>query len=266
MSNCDNPQPGNVQFNYAQLEYIWSAAGGSGQTAPIAAAIAMAESGGNSGATNCDSNGTIDRGLWQINSVHGSQSTYDVMGNARAAVAISNSGGNWQPWTTYTSGAYQRYLQSNIAPSPVPVNATNAQANLTGAFGIPGIPSQLDPSWWSGQIGQSVGQMILGMLNPMIQMIAGTLGVAAGGVLVIGGIFVLVRQSQAGRDVTDVAMLAAAPEAEVGQVAGREAVSSETRYQRVGSARRSTTVRYRAPQGPKPIRQQLRDESQEYVV
>jgi hypothetical protein len=34
---------GNIQYNYAQLEGIWTQAGGSTGAAPIAAAIAMAE-------------------------------------------------------------------------------------------------------------------------------------------------------------------------------------------------------------------------------
>ena len=37
-------------------------------------------------------NGTVDRGYWQINSVHGSLSTYGAAGNARAAVLISGNG------------------------------------------------------------------------------------------------------------------------------------------------------------------------------
>jgi hypothetical protein len=28
------------------------------------------------------------------------------MGNAKAAIAISDDGRDWDPWTTYTSGAY----------------------------------------------------------------------------------------------------------------------------------------------------------------
>jgi hypothetical protein len=207
-AKCANPQPGNVQFTYAQLEYIWQTAGGSAPAAPIAAAVAMAESGGNSGATDCDSNGTIDRGLWQINSVHGSMSTYDVMGNARAAVSISNNGSNWSAWSTYNNGAYRQYVQTNVNPQPTPINATNAQANLTGAYGIPGLPSQLDPSWWTQQAGNAVYGIIKAVLNPLIQVVAGVLGVTAGGVLVLVGIFVLVRQSQAGRDITNLGLAA----------------------------------------------------------
>ena len=85
-----------------QLEELWTAAGGSQGEAFTAAEIAMAESGGNQFAT-----GTVgERGYWQINPDHGSLSTYDPMGNAKAAVIISADGTNWTPWTTYTSGLY----------------------------------------------------------------------------------------------------------------------------------------------------------------
>ena len=53
------------------------------------------------------SNGTVDRGYWQINSIHGVLSTYDAAGNARAAVQLSGDGTDWSPWVTYATAAYQ---------------------------------------------------------------------------------------------------------------------------------------------------------------
>jgi LysM repeat protein len=84
------------------LEQLWEDGGGSSGEAFIAAEIAMAESGGNQYATGPFG----ERGYWQINPVWGSLSTYDPLGNAKAAVTISGDGTNWSPWTTYTSGAY----------------------------------------------------------------------------------------------------------------------------------------------------------------
>ena len=84
------------------LEELWEQAGGSDGQAVMAASIAMAESGGQQYAT-----GTVgERGYWQINPNHGSLSTYDPLGNAKAAVIISADGTDWTPWTTFTSGAY----------------------------------------------------------------------------------------------------------------------------------------------------------------
>ena len=85
------------------LEELWEKAGGSSARALMAAEIAMAESSGRQSAT-----GPVgERGYWQINTNHGSLSTYDPLGNAKAAVIISANGTNWHPWTTFTSGAYR---------------------------------------------------------------------------------------------------------------------------------------------------------------
>lgn len=66
-------------------------------------AIALAESGGNSGAHNAS--GEDSRGLWQINmdahaSWAGQLDLYDPVDNARAAYRISLGGADISPWTT----------------------------------------------------------------------------------------------------------------------------------------------------------------------
>lgn len=93
-----------------ELERLWDQAGGNPAKAAEAAAIALAESSGRVNATDYNTNGTVDRGLWQINSIHGAQSTYNPLANAKAAVAISNNGTNFTPWVTYNSGAFRQYL------------------------------------------------------------------------------------------------------------------------------------------------------------
>jgi LysM repeat protein len=84
------------------LEELWEQAGGSDAQAVTAASIAMAESSGEQYATGPFG----ERGYWQINPNHGALSTYDPVGNAQAAVIISDDGTDWTPWTTYTTGAY----------------------------------------------------------------------------------------------------------------------------------------------------------------
>jgi Lysozyme like domain len=138
-------------YTYAQLESIWINNGGSKTVAPIAAAIAMAESGGDSEATDNDSNGTTDRGLWQINSLWGGLSSYDVDTNAKAAIKISNNGGDWNPWTTFTSGAYRKFL-SSVSPEAV----TAAQQNVTGS-GSPAPPGQSGSTGLIGDIENILG-------------------------------------------------------------------------------------------------------------
>ena len=102
----------NYSFN--QLEALWTAAGGSKASAPTAAAVALAESAGNPSIQN--QQGANVWGLWQINlSAHPQYSLASVLnplGNAKAAVAISNNGANWKPWQTYTNGAYKTFLSA----------------------------------------------------------------------------------------------------------------------------------------------------------
>jgi hypothetical protein len=95
------------------LAQLWIDAGGNPALANTMAAIALAESGGQTGATNKNTNGTIDRGLWQINSSHSQfnaqQLLNDPLYNAQAAVSVFKSQG-LTAWTTYSSGAYRNFL------------------------------------------------------------------------------------------------------------------------------------------------------------
>lgn len=97
------------RYTFRQLEEIWVGAGGPRVEAPWAASIALAESGGDPNAINHNSNGSIDRGLWQINSVHGKLSTTNVAGNALAAVKL-HSESQFTPWVTFKTGAYKKFL------------------------------------------------------------------------------------------------------------------------------------------------------------
>jgi len=96
------PTTSHGSYSCSALESLWEEAGGSSGTAFMAAEIATAESGGNPNAVSP----TDDFGLWQINGSHGSMATLDPLGNARAAISISDGGHDWGAWTTYTSGAY----------------------------------------------------------------------------------------------------------------------------------------------------------------
>jgi hypothetical protein len=81
--------------------------------ADLAASVALAESGG---VTNAVGDSGHSLGLWQINipshpEVDPAQ-LFDPTYNARAALQISRNGTNWNPWTTYRTGAYQKYMPS----------------------------------------------------------------------------------------------------------------------------------------------------------
>jgi Lysozyme like domain len=79
----------------------------------LAAAIAMAESGGNPKAV-ADTPAELSVGLWQINLKAHKQYTRPQMENpllnAKAAFAISRQGKDWRPWGAYTNGSYKRFV------------------------------------------------------------------------------------------------------------------------------------------------------------
>ena len=94
------------------------------QQLSTATAIAMAESSGNPQADNTTDPHGGSFGLWQINGVHapGGNATpswinemFNPMNNAAEAYSVSSQGTNFQPWSTYTSGAYQQYLPAATA-------------------------------------------------------------------------------------------------------------------------------------------------------
>ena len=112
---------GHQTYNKEQLKALWIANGGAANHANMAAAIALAESGGSSdevSGPNSDGHNSYDVGLWQINSYWHSEyfpnGSYDNMKtpnkNCKAAIHISNNGTSWSQWSTYNNGAYQQYL------------------------------------------------------------------------------------------------------------------------------------------------------------
>ena len=97
-------------YTQKQLQQLWIQAGGDPSKALMASAVAMAESGGRANAQDDDSNGTVDKGLWQINTSNGALSTYNPIQNARSAVQLSDNGTNWGDWVTYNNGDYLQYM------------------------------------------------------------------------------------------------------------------------------------------------------------
>jgi len=95
----------------AEVAKLWKQT--RGENCSIAVAVALAESGGNC-LENSGNPGSVDRGLWMINSYRHSEVTdacaYDCNCNAQSANIISSGGRNWQTWATYNSSAYKSYL------------------------------------------------------------------------------------------------------------------------------------------------------------
>lgn len=110
-------------YSYDQLVQYAQQAGFSSSSSLIIAAIALAESGGDPLKQHTNVDGSIDRGILQINNVYHSEVSdscaYNVACAFQAAYAISNGGTNFQPWVTYQTGAYQKYVSNAAAVSPL---------------------------------------------------------------------------------------------------------------------------------------------------
>jgi hypothetical protein len=99
----------NRTFSHDELAQLWIKAGGDPAKADLMAAIAQAESGGNSGARNVNGDGSIDRGPWQINSAWKGWSRYGGISNAKSAVHVYKTQG-LDAWRVYSRNDYQQYL------------------------------------------------------------------------------------------------------------------------------------------------------------
>lgn len=209
-------------YSFDQLKQLWLSAGGSPTYADMAAAVALAESGGRPDATNqSNSDGSVDRGLWQINSIHGAQSTYDPVANARAAVAISSGGTNWRPWcVTYANGScsgsfmgagapFYQYLPGGSATGTTPTGSnTNAYvtsnpggpagafaqflASVLGGFGVDAaeaLGAKVAKAFakWLYHTALVVGGFTAMFLGVILLILSTRAAKAVGGVLGLGG-------------------------------------------------------------------------------
>ena len=163
-------------YSYAQLEGLWIDQGGPRALAPLMAAIAMAESGGDSDARN-PSGAT---GLWQILGAvypRDAQALTDPAVNAREAIAKYKTQG-LKAWVTYTSGAYKQFLRGSVPPN----------TNVPGSGGLH-IPNPLGVP--GGVIGAftSAGTAIDWLLQPShwVRIICGALG----SVSLLGGLWLM---------------------------------------------------------------------------
>jgi len=85
-----------------------------GNRSKIALAIFNAESGLRADAQNINADGSVDRGIAQINSCHcGWVDCSRLLNweyNIDVAYQLSRGGTDWSQWTTYRTGTYRKYL------------------------------------------------------------------------------------------------------------------------------------------------------------
>lgn len=151
-------------YGYAQLEKLWADAGGDTALAPLMAAVAANESGGDAG----DWNSTGATGLWQIEYPGSSppgvsrEQLFIPEENAAAAVALSGNSlagirANW---------AGDAALSGTGVLSGVPPAGTVPDA---GKITAGSISLGLNPLDWPSKIAQGAAQNALSGLLPSIE-------------------------------------------------------------------------------------------------
>ena len=171
--------PANV-LSDAQIAGAAKSAGFSGANLSKAVAVALAESGGNTRAHNAVPPDN-SYGLWQINmlgsmgparrkqfGISSNEALYDANTNAKAAHALSG-GTNFKPWSTYTSGAYLRYMsRANKAAGNPDTSASSTGAQQAGLLDAGSAVSDFfdfisNPTTWL-RLGMLVsGAILIGM-------------------------------------------------------------------------------------------------------
>ena len=216
-----------TQYSYAQLEALWIQNGGSAQTAPMAAAIAMAESGGNSNSHS----GTDDWGLWQINK--GGPAMLDPVANVRTAIQMSQNGMNWRPWcTAYADSAcgtrggaylgagapFHKFLSGATPPAALTTELTGTGTSPSGsnatltAFTAGQTGSDNDcllklPELGGGSLGPiplpSLGGNCL-FNRAQGRAVVGALSLAGGSLIMLVGVGFLLAGTRTGRQILQV--------------------------------------------------------------
>jgi hypothetical protein len=140
-------------YSAVQIAELARNAGFSGTDWVIAVAVAEAESVGWTRARLINTDCSVDRGLWQINSFwHGEVSdscAFDPACNAQGTHTIWANGG-WGQWVTYANGAYQ----SHMAEAQAAVN------QVSGGGGAGGGSSGGSGGTWAPNTAYTVGQTV----------------------------------------------------------------------------------------------------------
>jgi hypothetical protein len=174
------------------------AAGFRGTSVATAVAVALAESGGDPTQRNTNTDGSIDRGLWQINNKAHPDVTDAEADNpataAKAAYKISQGGRSWRPWVAYTNGSYKRYANraAKAGAAALALNPRDLLAGLPVVGGLADAPG-MDAMAGLAKAVASVGSVVIKagewIGNPrnwvrIAEVVGGAAAVAVGLVLI----------------------------------------------------------------------------------
>lgn len=236
-------------YSYAQLEGLWIQNGGSPAAAPMAAAIAEAESGGRSDVTSPNPDGGTNVGPWQIdtNGVGKGLTVTQLQDpdvNASAAVQGSKNGTNWSDWQTYANGAYKAFLSTSTTPDTGGLPITNA-AGAASAATPSGAGTPCVLAWPTlNLVVTSVGGGCL-ITKSAARGLIGGLCVGAAGIIGIAGLIILATsaftQTGAGKAVAQ-AGEAVVPAARVASVVTSGARKGASQPRKKPAASRQASV------------------------
>lgn len=220
-------------MNQSQLYTLARNAGLTDSRAKTAAAIAMAESGGNENSHNATPPDD-SYGPWQINmfgslgpsrraiyNLTANTDLYDPTVNARVMSALSSQGQNFRPWTTYTRGTYKQYLNNPVsivavnlpdgATTPDLLSWTNI---LTNPFG-----TITDTTSAARTAGALLVKTAAWTSNPKNWL--RVVYVVGGAVAAIAGIVTVVKSTEAGQTAISAGKKSVATAKKVGAVAAK---------------------------------------------
>ena len=169
-----------VNYSFDDLKKLWEQAGGPAAAADVAAAIALAESSGNpSSVSPRNADGTVDQGLWQINSSHNTWATnpLDPLSNAQYAVQLYNGAKQtFSDWVAYNNGSYLTYLPggTNTAQAtPAPGTGTNYPTDTSIAQVTADQQAQQEPWYKPILTNIFIGAVLIGVLYGGFRLLGG---------------------------------------------------------------------------------------------
>lgn len=190
----------------SDLYSLARAQGLSDSAAKIAAAVAMAESGGNQNDHNTDaSTGDDSYGYWQINmlgplgperrkkyGLTSNEQLFDPQTNARVMKGESFNGTNWFAWSSFKSGAYLKFMGN-------PVTDQSSDPNWLSKIGtavVAPITSPIDSA--KGAI-ELAGKAAVWVSDAKNWIRVGY--VAGGAILLVAGLVMVLQSTAVGKAV-----------------------------------------------------------------
>lgn len=201
-----------MTLSQSDIYTLAKSVGLSDSRAKVASAIAMAESGGDPNNHNPDaSTGDDSYGLWQINmlgsmgperrkkfGISDNSQLYDPQINAKAMASLSQGGGNFTDWTTYTTTdpkrSYQRFMGNTVIETATGGSGSSSGSNWVDKI-LPGSPVSTAETFAQGF--NKVGAWVSNSENWV------RVGYVAGGaVIIIVGLAMVLGDTKAGQLVT----------------------------------------------------------------